>query len=146
MSIEYDKFSNISNFELSQVQGCQTYRTLCLWERFFLLFDVILIGHCWLEINFSNPAWEIPIFFSLMASKLFWGTDFRLYCRLEKSAIRVRVSFGLVLEYLLIFNLYLWILEKILNAGPSPSAYYGGQIQSLASQHFVNVSVLWIFF
>ena len=26
------------------LQGCQTYRTRCLWERFFLLFDVILIG------------------------------------------------------------------------------------------------------
>ena len=28
-----------------KVQDCQTYRTLCLWERFSLLFDVIIIGH-----------------------------------------------------------------------------------------------------
>ena len=27
-----------------KVQGCQTYRALCLWERFFLIFDLILIG------------------------------------------------------------------------------------------------------
>ena len=28
----------------NRIQDCQTYRTLCLWERFFLLFDFILIG------------------------------------------------------------------------------------------------------
>ena len=35
------------NISVCYIQGCQTYRTLCLWERFFLIFDVILIGQFW---------------------------------------------------------------------------------------------------
>ena len=37
-------FSNPSFIFFNYIQGCQTYRTLCLWERFFLIFDFILIG------------------------------------------------------------------------------------------------------
>ena len=44
------------------------------------------------------------------------------------------------------FNPYPWILEKIQNAGPSPSVFSGKKIRSAALNQFVYVSVLWIFF
>ena len=35
--------------------------------------------------------------------------------------------------------------EKIQNAGPSPSVFCGGKIQSAALRRFVYISMLWIF-
>ena len=43
-------------------------------------------------------------------------------------------------------NPYRWILEKIQNAAPSPSAFCGKKIQSAAFHHFVNVPMFWNFF
>ena len=53
------------------IQGCQTYRTLCLWERFFPLLDLILKGQfkgqVFLKIsNFSSQKCLISLTSSLL--------------------------------------------------------------------------------